>query len=159
MDKTEIHHLTADQKLKHWGYGEWVEEPDEVIFEYEGWKCRIRRPGGGYLCGYICIPENNKYYLKDFDEIDIEVHGGITYSEKKEEGNWIGFDCAHINDYTPHTKRMYQTIPEMTKIREDSEKRMEKLGITSTIPKPTYKNIAFCIQQCQSMVDQLKALV
>lgn len=59
------HILTSDEKLKHWGYGEWVEEPDLVEFEHENFKCAIKRMVapemngflfGGYLCGYICLP-------------------------------------------------------------------------------------------------------
>ncbi len=32
----EEHFWTSEEKLKHCGYGEWVEEPDIVAFEYHG---------------------------------------------------------------------------------------------------------------------------
>ena len=34
-----------------------------------------------------------------FDYKSLKVHGGITGSLNKEEGNWIGFDCSHYGDY------------------------------------------------------------
>lgn len=56
---------------------------------------------------YVRIPKNNKFYGKEISEIDINVHGGITYSEeglhigneKATEGWYIGWDYAHYGDY------------------------------------------------------------
>lgn len=63
---------------------------------------------GTYPTAYVEIPKNHKYYLKDFYEIDIDVHGGITYSDnylfinenEKITNCWfIGWDYAHLGDY------------------------------------------------------------
>lgn len=62
---------------------------------------------GTYPTAYIEIPKNHKYYLKHYDEIDIYVHGGLTYSEdflhisKEQElkGWFIGWDYAHFDDF------------------------------------------------------------
>lgn len=60
---------------------------------------------------YIKIPKGNKLYNKDYDdiykEVDIDVHGGFTYSRnylwisenQKIEGWFIGWDYAHYGDY------------------------------------------------------------
>jgi len=60
-----------------------------------------------YRTIYVRIPKNNKFYGKEISEIDINVHGGITYSEeglhigneKATEGWYIGWDYAHYGDY------------------------------------------------------------
>src|SRR5574338_573285 len=118
---TEENIATTDQKLSWWGYGEWVEEPDAISFEYQGLECRIQRIiaretlkhfFGGHLCGYVKVPDNHLIYGKGWDDEElhqIDAHGGITYSEIDKGnnsylplvGHWIGFDCAHANDYTP----------------------------------------------------------
>ena len=55
--------------------------------------------------GYIVAPASLRF--KDYDEIDINVHGGLTFARKKEswmpkdldEDAWIiGFDTAHGGD-------------------------------------------------------------
>ena len=61
----------------------------------------------GHRCGYVKIPSNHHFYQKNYnwidDNYDIEVHGGLTFSEEKvgsfsENGWYIGFDCAHYGD-------------------------------------------------------------
>ena len=47
------HILTSDEKLKHWGYGEWVEEPDLVEFEHENFKCAIKRMVAPEMNGFL----------------------------------------------------------------------------------------------------------
>lgn len=61
-----------------------------------------------FYVGYIAIPKGHPFYGKHYDEIDIEVHGGLTFSEFSdffkdyEDGNapywWIGFDFNHYGD-------------------------------------------------------------
>ena len=63
---------------------------------------------GTYPTAYIKIPKDNKYYGKNMREIDLEVHGGVTYSKEginisenqKIEGWFVGWDYAHYGDYT-----------------------------------------------------------
>lgn len=63
---------------------------------------------GTHPTAYVEIPKNNKYYFKDYDEIDIDVHGGLTYSknylrlgnQKIINGWFIGWDYAHFDDFT-----------------------------------------------------------
>lgn len=69
---------------------------------------------GTHPTAYIKIPKNHKYYKKDYEEIDLEVHGGLTYSSKclgineneKIEGWFLGWDYAHCEDYTGY-EEMY----------------------------------------------------
>lgn len=60
---------------------------------------------GTHPCCYIKIPEEHEYYKKDYDDIDIYCHGGLTYSKESlldfEKGWFIGWDYAHLGDYHP----------------------------------------------------------
>lgn len=73
---------------------------------------------GTHPTAYIKIPKDHKLYGKSYEEIyqevDIEVNGGITYAEEgiyannqKVEGWFIGWDYAHCGDYMGY----YEKIP------------------------------------------------
>jgi len=61
--------------------------------------CIIKRNSLGSLCGYVKLESWNKFYNSDIDDIPVNVHGGITYSD----GGIIGFDCSHSGDCNPYT--------------------------------------------------------
>ena len=70
----------------------------------------------GWGNGYVVIPEGHPAHGKDYDDIHVSVHGGLTFSAlvdekllteladdgvltKEEIGSWVvGFDTAHFND-------------------------------------------------------------
>ena len=62
---------------------------------------------GTHPTAYIRIPENHKYYQVDYDEVDVDVHGGLTYgkdylhieNDVKIDGWFIGWDYGHAGDY------------------------------------------------------------
>tara|TARA_R110000851_G_scaffold53069_1_gene126037 strand:+ start:597 stop:917 length:321 start_codon:yes stop_codon:yes gene_type:complete len=70
----------------------------------------------GEANGYLIIDDkNHPWYGKHYNDIDIDVHGGLTYSELVESGDlqcfdeliegdvgsWmIGFDTCHCGDTT-----------------------------------------------------------
>lgn len=159
------HLLTSDKKLKHWGYGEWVEEPDLLEFEHEGLKCRIQRIFAkeldghfslGHLCGYVCIPkEHSKYGKNAFDEFDeMDIHGGLTYGEFQNDEYWIGFDCAHAGDIVPSIEALNKTMerPEfMKELANDMKERYPNCYLFNS----TYKNISFVVGECKALVEQL----
>ena len=69
---------------------------------------------GTYPTAYIKIPKDHKYYKKDMYEVDIYVHGGITYSSdhlwisknNKIDGWFIGWDYAHCGDYAGYEEKL-----------------------------------------------------
>lgn len=65
-----------------------------ICDEYRNIKYEIKRMGLGHLCGYVYLPEATKVE----DQLDFQVHGGITYNDGKK----IGFDCAHFGDWMPY---------------------------------------------------------
>ena len=70
---------------------------------------------GTHPTAYVKLPRNHPYYKKDWlnANINIEVHGGLTYSRNyltceadHLDGWWIGWDYAHYRDhmgYDPET--------------------------------------------------------
>lgn len=70
--------------------------------KYKGYKFYIYNLGT-HPTAYIEIPNNSKLYGKSIGEVDISVHGGITYAESELvdlKDNWfIGWDYAHFGDY------------------------------------------------------------
>ena len=78
--------------------GEWSGEPDFLEFEVFGFKCQAKRHDDfGHLCGYITVGADHPWHALTYDEVDADVHGGLTYSE----GGKHGFDCAHAGDLVP----------------------------------------------------------
>lgn len=71
---------------------------------YEYFICDL----GTHPTAYVKVPKNNKAFGKDYFDLDIVVHGDLTYSSNelkfyKYSGkyNWfIGWDYAHFGDYT-----------------------------------------------------------
>ena len=95
-------------------------EPDKLQWEDKatGLPCLIHRNHGGALCGYVGVSKSHPYYEKNYNEVDVDVHGGLTFSdfcgETEESGRgvchvsdnhekvwWLGFDCAHLFDVSP----------------------------------------------------------
>ena len=51
-----------------------------------------------WFCGYVALPKGHPMHGQDYDNLSVDCHGGLTYSNL--EGNdWvIGFDCNHTYD-------------------------------------------------------------
>jgi len=61
----------------------------------------------GWGNGYVGVPEGHPWFGVPYDEINVGVHGGLTYGsdhfprkeEPKKDGLWwVGFDTRHYND-------------------------------------------------------------
>lgn len=123
------------------GHGVNVEIPDEIVKKIEaegdfeefideetGYTCRINRLRFmDSLTGYVRLPSLHPLNSTlSYDDIKVDVHGGITFMGHIEEGmnqppdpihTWIGFDCNHAWDYNPrmglylsHTERDVQEV-------------------------------------------------
>ncbi len=68
-----------------WGSGEWDDEPDRVEFKTKtGLPALIARGYGGVLCGYVAVPPGHAAHGKPFGDLDVSVHGGLTYYVRAE---------------------------------------------------------------------------
>ncbi len=110
-----------------WGEGPWQDEPDkrQWVDEATGLPCLIVRGPLGALCGYVGVSEGHPYYGKEYDCVDADCHGGLTFAghccpspegegrgichvvEDGDDDNvwWLGFDCAHSGDVSPKYER------------------------------------------------------
>lgn len=58
----------------------------------------------GWGNGYIGVPPEHPWFNEHYDNISVNIHGGLTYSEDhpplyKLDGYWwLGFDCNHSGD-------------------------------------------------------------
>lgn len=108
----------------------WETEPNSTIFSHQGYKCEVKRVANlGHLCGYVTLPDNHPDVGKAYDDIDVSVHGGLTFGGC----NTYGFDCAHLGDLIPFNpideQGVYRTMEwviEETKRLADQFKAREK---------------------------------
>lgn len=166
LQMTEKHIFTSDQKLKWWGYGQWVEEPDCVTFESGGYECIIRRVSmedgmpedryvfGGHLCGYLKLPIDHPWAKTSMMELHSGVHGGITFSDGNDEEWLIGFDCGHSTDIVPSN----QFIGSRGKFHELKKMFEEKYGKLPCPFEPVYRDVAFCIKELELLASEAKLI-
>ena len=101
-----------------WPRGQWDNEPDKAQWIDSGLDCLIVRGPVGALCGYVGVPETHPAFGQGYDEQDLGVHGGLTFSGECRPGDegkgichtgevankvvwWLGFDCSHAGDTAP----------------------------------------------------------
>lgn len=77
---------------------------EEKRFEYKGFPCVVVMQALGFRTGYVGIPKGHKLYGVNYGDVDIDCHGGLTYSsnhlvdQNDEDVWWIGFDTGHFMD-------------------------------------------------------------
>ncbi len=94
---------------------------------------------GTHPTAYVRIPRSHKLYGKKYDDIDIDVHGGLTYSSNDlmdiETDDWfIGWDYAHVGDYAGYD----ESLPEFMRSNNDKKWTVEEI-----------------IKDCESVIDQV----
>ncbi len=135
------------------GRGPWQDEHDKEQFvdEATGLPCLIVRNQLGALCGYVGVSAEHPCFGEHYDNVDVSVHGGLTFADKcsehGEECNsichkvepgendavwWLGFDCGHYFDLIPS---------------------MRMTGMTSD--DAVYRTIDYVREQCQQLAQQL----
>lgn len=88
-----------------------AKEAIEKEWRYEDLQCVIARhdlfePESllKHRCGYVRVPPAHPFHGQPYDDINVDVHGGLTFASVEpcahEDGigYWIGFDCAHLGD-------------------------------------------------------------
>lgn len=129
----------------------------ETRFSYKGFPCVVLFMPGGYRCGYVGIPKDNKYYGKTIDKIPIVCNGGITYAQKylfgQDDKNtyWIGFDCAHFLDGRDEklARKMYSEDKEM-RTHIEALKFMGKFTDSLEV-----RTLDYVESECRKIVDQI----
>lgn len=103
--------------------GAWLHEPHRVNWRKHGLDCMIlRNPATFGWCGYVGVPPTHPAYRKKYDDVDVGVHGGLTYAdecsghichiadEAADKTWWLGFDCAHGGDFLPKNAQLRQEL-------------------------------------------------
>jgi hypothetical protein len=112
-------HVEIDPELvelinKEGDFHEWIDE-------YSGYLCRIRRVKPySCWCGYVRVPAAHNCSDIDYDDVNVEVHGGLTFGSNNfpdtriydKEYYWFGFDCGHSGDRIPYLweEGTYRTV-------------------------------------------------
>ncbi len=106
-----------------------------------GYEAEVLAMPMGHRCGYVTVPDGHPCAGKDYDELDVEVHGGLTFGN----GAKFGFDCAHFYDakdpelMSDEYRKIYETWP-----------RFDEGG--------TVRTLEFCVAECERLAAQLKEL-
>lgn len=145
-----------------WPDGPWMTEPDKEQWtdEATGLPCLIKRNGMGALCGYVGVSEGHPWFAKDYDDMEADVHGGLTYAdfcqEDMDEGHsichvvdpgepdrvwWLGFDCAHCGDLIPGCIR-------------DTDLNPARAFLEGYSAGEVYRDRAYVKQQCAQLAAQ-----
>lgn len=140
-----------------WPRGEWDNEIDKRQWTdaETGLPCLIVRGPSGALCGYVGVSPGHPLHGKDYDNVDVRVHGGLTYAAgcqhgadvstsichipaKGEDDNtwWFGFDCAHSGDVMPF-------FDSLTKINFPGSYT------------PHYRNVSYVTRECTDLALSL----
>jgi hypothetical protein len=140
-----MENTTVVRDRSDWLKGEWDNEPDRVDFIHAGFSCFIMRNTLGNWCGYVGVPKEHPHYEKSYNDVDVDVHGGLTYADKcmghichipapgmPDDVWWLGFDTAHSGDSGP-------------------SKMMNRFDFGGT-----YKNMAYVTNETKKLAEQLK---
>ena len=128
-----LSYTTMPDKLEKWGDGPWVNEPDKMQYldTKTGLPCLAVRTSMGNWCGYVGVSKDHPLFAKDYNDdvldIDLDVHGGLTFSDFSREDApegagichlpgpgepkkvwWFGFDCAHHMDLVPSMEQFHK---------------------------------------------------
>jgi hypothetical protein len=114
---------------------EWVTEA--------GLKAQVVATPMGHRCGYVGVPAGHPMFGKHYDDVEVAVHGGLTYSEE-DEGLWcFGYDCGHWDDAKD---------PEI--MSDEMKKRFNRWTDTGG----TIKTLEFCVAECEALAKQLEEM-
>lgn len=70
--------------------------------QFDGISYAIVR-GPHSLCAYVGVPKTSPLYGRDYNDVPIRCHGGLTYSGSNIDGlssdiRWFGWDYGHAGD-------------------------------------------------------------
>jgi hypothetical protein len=107
---------------------EWITEA--------GLMARVYFVNESHHCGYVKVNGDSKLCGVDYDDpkvYDIEVHGGLTFSntfyDENDEDWWFGYDCAHFGDRC--------------------------LKFPHFGSHDTFRDVPFCVGECEKLATQL----
>jgi hypothetical protein len=147
-----------------WGPGPWDGEPDKISWTDEATDlpCIMVRNDMGSWCGYVAVEPGHPAHGKYYDDVEVDVHGGLTFCascnetgpiersvchvpEPGKPGNvwWLGFDTAHAWDVVPFMVGYSR--------RSGTSDAPSWPGL----PSITYKDAGYVRRECERLAAQL----
>jgi hypothetical protein len=149
----EVHQHQVDRS--GWPAGPWDGEPDRWEDRHLGFPVLAIRNDRGAWCGYVGIPPGHPWHSGNYQEPELECHGGLTYAglcngvicHVPREGEpaevlWLGFDCGHAGDLAPT-----DLIGYMGQLREEIAKRFGRDAGAGDV----YRPLTYVQEQTRSM--------
>jgi len=148
-----------------WGPGEWDGEPDKMQWAdpATGLVCLAKRNAhGGNWCGYVGVDATHPWHGKGYNDLPDygpEVHGGLTFADKCQQGPpeqtichipepgqpehlwWFGFDCHHGYDMAPDSTAYWRKAGKLELIDADEQ----------------YRSLRYVRGQCEALARQIRA--
>ncbi len=148
-DLTHEQVATGIVDRKGWEAGPWDNEPDQVMWVAKDpphFRCMVwRHDANGQLNGYVAVPKDHPAWGRDYGEIDVDVHGGLTFAGRGIDDSWVfGFDTSHGFDVCP-----------------GMEATMRSIGIGSPMRfgGGEYRQLAYVRGEVESLARQLAAWI
>ncbi len=118
----------------------------------------------GHHCGYIAVPPDHPWYGKDYNDVDCDVHGGLTYGEasqygkEQEKARLLG-EIADLTTSEEHTDPQTGiTFPSMKPLSSLYERKlameMEKQGEWRDHPVPLPADVWWFGFDCGHIMDR-----
>ncbi len=137
--------MSHEEKLRKYGEGEWIDEPDEVFFSHTNIACEIFRHSRGYLIGMCQLPDNHPWSSMPLKKAEICIHGH-QFIYKTFQNEYVGFSCDMLDDMIPvfnTDKLAEQVIDAFNKKNDQSYERF------------IYRNLSFVTEQCKYLAEQI----
>ena len=133
-----------------------INHPDDVLAEgeHQGYQWVVVNNGSGYRCGYVRVPPGHPWHGKDDMDLNLDVHGGITFGQADvpcdaagpDDAWWVGFDCAHSCD-APDPDLIDNLEPRPFDLLRD-------LNLRS--PRGVVRSQIYVEGECRSLCDQAR---
>lgn len=122
----------------------------------EGYLAAVVLSDKGHRCGYVGITNSHKFFNKDYFDLDINVHGGLTYSKIAStypspdfKGLCVfGFDAGHAWD------RLDFEALQLYKLTQEQKDHIEFLK-KCQISNSSLKTLDYMIDECNNLSKQL----
>lgn len=150
--------LPPDVKIKQWGHGPWVREPDEVEFDHEGIECRLIRSCepvgkgkkeflyGGHWAGFVSVPKKHPAYDAPAI-ITTKILGGIKHDVPSGKDHWVGIEANNPGDAIPSKEKKFKSW--LGKLRPEYGDH--------AFDDPIYRDVDFMIEQVKLLAEQIKS--
>ena len=123
----------------------------------DGFEFEVVHNDIGYRCGYIRVLPGHPWFGKEYQQIDCDVHGGLTFASKgtacathgEEAEWWVGFDCAHFGDAPDETVMPQAYLAIHQRIQREIPR-------PSILPPDVVRTTEYVVRECGRLARQAK---